>query len=574
MKKTRNNKFMLLWYSHPRMAIALSLVGINLAVIFVFTVILCLISGNSFIDELAYIFTYTMSADGIYDFVNNQDDLACFVVKSVLTVLQMVIFSGALIGFTTDILQSTIDKRLNNLGKITLANHYVFLNWSSIGAHLIYDLSFLEGKKNIVILTERDRDEVLDSIESIFTENKQKMKNIRLFIKTGSPNSQKHLSDVSLEKAKYVGILISNIENDGSHNMSNNDINALKTLFSIMNIAKDANIVVETENHETVVKIEKMLESIDRSLNKRVIIFSHNSVLGHILGKTIMKSTFSMLYHELLSYDGCEFYGISPIMDIEEALYTYNDCIPIINYDDDEEVENGRKQADQLYILSDNKETLGKREEKKSFVKPLVYKDAPADLEDFSVFIFCQSGNSKFVIDELTKYNNLYSAKASCYSCSYKDDMSDVINKIKSVSGKKKILLLSSDDDDNIESQDEDIFLTALAFKLNGCIDESTEIFAEITNPANLNSLRNFGVMSVIISNRIISLFMVQLLTHPGSKRFYRDLISTNGENESDAIDIDIVKAGDVLEFEEQLSFSSKSELVQSFFIASKKTSM
>jgi isoleucyl-tRNA synthetase len=42
------------------------------------------------------------------------------------------------------------------MGKITLSNHYVFLNWSSIGAHLVYDLSFLEGTKNVVILTEED----------------------------------------------------------------------------------------------------------------------------------------------------------------------------------------------------------------------------------------------------------------------------------------------------------------------------------------------------------------------------------------------------------------------------------
>ena len=175
MAKDKTNKLVLFWYSHPRSAIALSLVAINLVIILLFTGILCLISGNGFLQELAYIFTYTMSADGIYDFVNQQDDLACFVLKIVLTVIQMVVFSGALIGFTTDVLQSTIDKRMNNLGKIKLRNHYVFLNWSSIGAHLVYDLSFMEGAKNIVILTEEDRDDVLNSIQNIFTEHNRKM---------------------------------------------------------------------------------------------------------------------------------------------------------------------------------------------------------------------------------------------------------------------------------------------------------------------------------------------------------------------------------------------------------------
>ena len=134
--------------------------------------------------------------------------------------------------------------------------------------------------------------------------------------------------------------------------MSNTDINALKSLFTVMHIANDANIVVEAENNNTVVKIEQLLDTIDKNLNKRIIVFSHNSVLGHILGKTIINSTFSNLYHNLLSYDGCEFYGIEP-MDIEEALFTYNDCIPIVNYDDDDAVDAlGNTHADQLYILS------------------------------------------------------------------------------------------------------------------------------------------------------------------------------------------------------------------------------
>lgn len=571
--KNKTNKLMILWYSHPRTVIAFALVAINVVVILLFTVVLSLISKNGFFSELAYIFAYTMSPDGIYDFVNQKEDLVCFVIKIFLTVIQMIIFSGALIGFTTDILQSTIDKRLNNLGKISLANHYIFLNWSSIGAHLIYDLSFLEGNKNIVILTEVDRDIVLNSIQNIFTENKKKMNNITLFIKNGNPNSPKHLNDISLEKAKYIGILLSNFENDSHHNMSKNDINALKSLFSIMNIAKNANVVVEVEKNETVVKIEMLLETINEELKKRIIVFSHNSVLGHIIGKTIINSSFSMVYHNLLSYDGCEFYGIST-MDIEEALYTYNDCIPIINYDDDDIVdENGKFNADQLYILSDNRETLGIRDRKMSFIKRLVYREN-INYDCFTVFVFSQSGTSKFVIDELNKYNDLYSTNIACFSYSYGDDIEEIIEIIKKTEGKKKILLLSSDDG-KIENQDEDVFLSALSFKLNGCIDKETEIFAEIMNPSNLNSLQNFGIMSVIISNRILSLFMVQLLTHPGSKKFYRDLISTNDKNSRDSLDLDIVKVSDVLEFDGQsIKFSCKSELVQSFFLASNKSIM
>ena len=107
--KKKNNFFTILWHGHPRVAIALLLIVFNLVIIALFTAILSIVSGNPFFDELAYIFTYTMCSDGIYDFTNGEEDLICFVIKIVLTVIQMVIFSGALIGFTTDILQNTID---------------------------------------------------------------------------------------------------------------------------------------------------------------------------------------------------------------------------------------------------------------------------------------------------------------------------------------------------------------------------------------------------------------------------------------------------------------------------------
>ena len=166
-----------------------------------------------------------MCSDGIYDFVNNDEDLMCFIIKIVLTIVQMVIFSGALIGFTTDLLSSTFDKRLENKGKMYLANHYVFLNWSTIGQNIIYDLSFLDGNKTVVILTDDDREEVMTSIDNIFTSNNRKKKGLRIFVKKGNPTSIKHLSDVSIDKAKYIGVLLQNCENeDSDYTISTKDL--------------------------------------------------------------------------------------------------------------------------------------------------------------------------------------------------------------------------------------------------------------------------------------------------------------------------------------------------------------
>ena len=572
MKTKIKNSINALWYAHPRVAIALTLLLINFTVILLFTGILSLITGAKFTDELAYIFTFTMSSDGIYDFVNNVDDLICFIVKIFLAIIQMVIFSGALIGFTTDILQSAIDKRMNNIGKLNLTDHYVFLNWSSIGPRVIYDLSFLEGNKNIVILTNQPREEVIDSIESVFTENRNKIRNVRLFVKEGDPMSAKSLSDISLEQAKYIGILLSSVDNDDSGAMSNKDLSAIKTLFTMMNINAKANIVVEVEENSTLEKVEKLVNVINPELSKRVIAFSHNSVVGHILGRSLVNPIYNEIYHELLSYEGVEFYGIETC-DIEEALYKYNDCIPVINYDDDEIDEKGSTAADQLYILSDNAQTLGVRNEKRSYVKPLVYRES-LEKESFTVFVVSKDGNSQFIEEELNLFARSDGLTIDYKQYLYEDGVDALIEDVKTTEGVKKILLLSTSSLQGT-NQDAEVFLAALDLKLNAELDSSTSVYAEVMNPTNTNSLQNLGVVSVVVSNKIISLFMVQLLTHPDSKKFYRDLISTNDGVGNDAIDIAVVKVKEVLEFDgDYIEFNSQSELVQSFYMASGKTKM
>jgi hypothetical protein len=336
-------------------------------------------------------------------------------------------------------------------------------------------------------------------------------------------------------------------------------------------MSSTANIVVETEDAKVAKKMEQLLDTIDKKLKERIIVFSRNGVLGRILGRTVIDSSYSDIYHTLLSYDDCEFYGIKP-MDVEEALYTYNDCIPVINYDDDDKVdENGNKEVDQLYVLSGDKENLGERKEKRSYVKKLPYREN-IQRETFSLFAFTDTDEPTIVIKELEKYNEIYGTSITVYSHTYDDNIEDVMKEIQDCKGKKKIVFLSSSCSRN---KDADIFMAALSLKLGACLDDDVEMISEITNPSNLSSLKNIGVMSVIISNKIISLFMLQLLTHPRSKKFYVDLISTNGESELDEFDLDIIKVGDLLEIEnDEITFSCKSELVQSMYMASNKTKM
>lgn len=569
-KNKSSNKFLLLLYSHPRIAVASVLILINIIVVFLFTGILSIIRQTNFFSELAYCFVFTMSSDGLYDFFSDKD-VFCLVIKILLALIQMIIFSGALIGFTTDVLSSMFDKRLENRGKLHLKNHFVILNWSNIGPNIVYELSYLEGEKTIVILSENERETVINSIDNLFTLNKKKKKNIRIFVKKGDPNSTKYLSDISIESAKCVGILLADKEDTISdkNGISTKDLHSFKLLMSIINISGSSNIVVESETNETVEKIEKLLKLTNPEVSKRISLFSHNSIIGHVLGRSVTNPVFSHLFHEIFAFKGVEFYSI-PIMDISEALKKYNDCIPIINYDDDDLVdENGNKQADSLYVLSDEASSLGERKKYQNFVKPLKFK-CDIKKQDFTLYILSDSNRAEFVIQEIESHNRTFNTHIVCKNYSYKSDLNILINDLDNDKGVKKILFLSGETDD-INSQDADIFVSLLELKLRTKLIDGIEIYSEVVNPNNLKSLQNLGVVSIIVSNKIISLFMIQLLTHPHSRKFYRDVIMSNEVDISgcSSIDFDIVKASEVLDFDGSLTFETKSEFVQSFYEAS-----
>lgn len=571
MKKRENsNRFLLLFYSHPRIAIALMLVLINLLVIALFTLLLTLVRGTNFFDELAYCFIFTMCSDGIYDFAEDKD-VACLIIKIVLVVIQMIIFSGALIGFTTDVLSNTFDKRLENRGKLRLKNHYVILNWSSIGPNIVYELSFLEGEHTIVILSEHEREEVINSIDNIFTLNNKKKKGVRIYVKKGDPNSLKHLSDISISKAKCVGILLTGEENtlEEDKGISSNDLNSFKLLMSIINISKDCNIVMETENNDSVNKIEKLLQLTNPDIAHRIALFSHNSIIGHILGRAVTNPIFSFLFDEMLGFDGVEFYNFEP-MDISEALHKYSDCIPVINYDN--YLSSKEENKKQLYVISDEASKLGERNKPLKNIVPIKYKE-DIRKEEFSLYMLSDGNRHQFVEEEILSYNKMFNVNVTFKTFSYKDNNEELIRCLENDKTPKKLLFLSANSED-LSNQDADIFVSLMDLKLKTNALDNCEIYCEVVNPNNLRSLKNLGVASIIVSNKIISLFMIQLLTHKSSRKFYRDILVMNSQEEEDLLDFDIINANQLIDMEEEVVFDTYAQFVQSFYEASNKKYM
>ena len=126
-RKGQPNRFKLFYYSHPYFVIFNVLIIYNIILIALAALVMTyLMDGvtnegitmginiDSYLKNLEYCAVFTMNNGGIY----NQAPISVVIMKIILSVLQMITFTGALIGLATSILQGMFRHRIENVGKI------------------------------------------------------------------------------------------------------------------------------------------------------------------------------------------------------------------------------------------------------------------------------------------------------------------------------------------------------------------------------------------------------------------------------------------------------------------------
>ena len=557
MKRRRSNRIREFYYSHPYLVIFNILIIYNIAIILLFSFLLAYlkdghVDGKNYLEAIQYCAIYTMNSGDIW----SEAPTSVIVLKIIINTVQMITFSGALIGLATSMLHNLFDKRVHNVGKLKIKNHYVILNWSPIGANLIKELSFMPGKKTIVILANQDRDTINEEIDNIFLESNLERKNIRIFVKQGSPSSRKALKEISIEKCVSIALL-SKVTWLNSKNL--NDADSFKILMSILSINKKANVIVEVNDNAVSKEIDDlMLASYDLK-EANVSIFSKNTIVGHALGRAAINTSFADLYYYLLSYEGGSFFAVdNKDNNISEALKRYNRAIPITTY----------KEADgeKLYLYSEKNYARRTFTKKEYFTKVEFKKNILKN--NFTLYVIGDNDRSNSILDVCDNHNNVKDGKIKCkiYPTNVNIDM--LMDDISKTGGRKKVLILS-DEKATEDEQDNNVFLTLIKIKTNEKYDPEIELYAEIFDPSSRFSLDRLNVSGMIISNEMVALYIAQILTHPTAHKFYEDLLIKNYESDDIMLDFDVRKAKEIIDIHGELEFNSKLEFVSAVYESS-----
>jgi len=555
-------------YQKPLLVTILNLLTINIIVLFVAAIIALSLDtegkyfDNNFFKAFVSAIKWMISVNSINSY-DIHEDMKIMILAVVVIAIGMVLFSGAIIATLTAAIRSYIDKKSKARGKIDISNHFVILNYNNKVPDIVYNLMCKGYKNNIVILSYKDKDYITTEIESVIStyDDKKTKKKVNVIVKEGNPLLRGNLEDISIDKASNIVIMA---RDDMSHgddeNISNSDLLSLKIMLALgnFNINPNCNIVVETDTEETKTKIEDLSLTIKNLKTKSIIPVSFNKKIGQIIAQTIIEPLMANIYLELLSYDGCEFYSYDKT-DVDTYLGKYNNAIPIIKYD-------------KLFVFAEDEKDITKKRERKYSTKRALIIKKEREKEDFTAFVIGTNNKQRFIIENLKLSSALYGSNFDVKEY-HKDDTTTLINDIRNTEGIKKVLILS-DDSVNYDSYDANVFVTLIALQTAFPDRSNLPFITELLDSRNLNSVKDFNIKNAIISNRIMSLLITQLALNKDSKKFFDGLLTIDDEVGGDVFDIKISKVKDILDSKQDLTFSSRAELIHSFYNGVDKAGM
>ena len=284
-------------------------------------------------------------------------------------IIGMVTFTGAVIGYLTNILNDFIEKASAGNTPLYLSNHTVILNWNARAPEIVTDLLYSDNKETVVALVQSGSDDIKKEIEerlhftiekeneivykkadamSFFArwrylKNNKLGNNVSFIVIEGNIFSQTQLKDIRIDLAKAVIILSndpsdSSAEDGGQSNEGNPQaVKALMQAADIVsagNAAHQQNIIVEITDSWTYDIVQRIINGKELGENCNIVMFYVEEFLGQLLAQLSITPELTLVYDDLFSNKGAAFYT-EPVQTDDEIGYirdylsTHNNAIPL-----------------------------------------------------------------------------------------------------------------------------------------------------------------------------------------------------------------------------------------------------
>lgn len=484
---------------------------------------------------------------------------------AVLAGIAGIVMLSALIAFITTTLDQKIYSLKRGRSKVIEANHTLILGWNEQRiTEILRELSIANESETdacVVVLADRDK----EAMDDVLRLRLKETATTRIVTRSGDVSSLTNLDMVSIEQAKSVIILANCDDTDNAERKAASDAKAIQTVLATMgNEIKnnEFNVIVEIFNptHRDIVR---------SSFPDHVITVDTRDILAKLLVQTSRSVGLSVVYNEILSFDGCEMY----FFDAEwgsckfgEIAYRFPDGVPIGIRDADGKItlkpSPDRQLAlnDEVLIVADDDSTivfldepvaepaelplpndrLHQRQERElmigwSFKSAAIIREfADYIIEGSQVDVLLKSPTEQQTAEIQGLNNELDSINVTLLvkDCLNIDDLMSV----KPFEYDNIIILAGAGsetgeidagriDSENIVA----LLLLRRIFSQYPKESSNTKLITEILDSQNDVLVARAGVHDVIISNRLVSMIMAQISEGRDIEKVYDDIFQEDG---------------------------------------------
>ena len=410
MQQQRNNFFDKIKYVFDNVmskgilpSVALLLIVSFFIVLFFATILVLLNIQPEGESDLGFLETIWISGMRTLDPGNMGDDKGWpyRIVMLLVTGYGIVMLSTFIGLMSNGILRKAIELRKGR-SKVLERNHILILGWSSKISTIISELVIAnenQVKPVIVVLADRDKVEMEDEVK-IKVPN---TKNTKLIFRSGNPIDISDLKIANPNNAKSIIVLGSQSENS--------DAEIIKAILAITKSCSDVSakfhIVAEIESKKNL-EVAKMIG------NDNVELILSNEFVSRILVQTSRQAGLSIVYTDLLDFDGDEIYfSEEPKLDgktFKEALFSYDKSTVIGIRTTDKEVilnppgDTVMDKGTQLITISEDDDKVIYSGLNGKINNDLIRSVALSGVHHENILILGWNSRAKIIIRELASY--------------------------------------------------------------------------------------------------------------------------------------------------------------------------
>ena len=478
---------------------------------------------------------------------------------------------STLIGVLNNGIEAKLDQLRQGRSFVIEKNHTLILGWSTKIFTIISELSIAnENKKKprIVILAEKDKVEMEDEIKEAFPN----LGKLKIVCRNGSPNNLQDLEIVNPQDSKSIIIL--------SDDFNKSDAQIIKTILAI---TKSPNRRIDPYHITTELNNERNIEICKLIGGDELEIILSDEIIAKIIIQTSRQSGLSIVYQELMDFDGAEIYfsALDTLIakPYSEVIFAFNDSAVIGIYNKANSVILINPPMD--YVLMPGDEVIAITEDDNSLI-PSTTKDflineaaiqhsnnsesSPEkilmlgwntrgglllrELNDYVAKNSIVDIISSFPIDEsiISNYKNDF--KNLIINFTHKDTTDNSVIKDLNIVDYNSIQVLCYREEMEIQEADASTMITLLHLRhISETLNKEIKIVSEMLDIKNRDLANVTKADDFIVSDKLISLMMSQVSENKHLMRVFEDLMRSEGS------EIYLKPINDYIKTEESVNF-------------------